>query len=343
MPSCSLAAPDTREHHGSRWTDAIDVHHHVVPAFYRAVVTDAGRTSPIRGVDYPHWHVEASLEMMERQGITTAVVSITVPGVDVNHPVSALCLARELNEYLAGLVADYPDRFGAFAVLPLPDLDAALTELEYALDVLGLDGIGVFTHYAGVYLGDPVFDELLSELNRRETPVHIHPTVPPAADQPTFELPPSLYEFTFETTRLAAQLLYNKTLERYPDLRLILSHGGGAIPYLAERLTFGPMIGSSLVERMPADPIGSLQRLHYDLAMSTSPYSLPALRAFLVPSQILVGTDFPFMPESSSADNLARLVKHGGFDADDIALIANQNAMALFPRLRRQRGVGFTG
>lgn len=337
MPSPPFPDPRNSRSPALRWTDAVDVHHHVVPAFYRAVVTDTERVSPIRGVDYPHWHVEASLEMMERQGISTAMASITVPGVNVGGPALARRLARELNEYLAGLIVDYPDRFGAFTVLPLPDLDAALTELEYALDVLGLDGAGVFTHYNGIYLGDPVFDELLSELNRRETPVHVHPTVPPVTDQPTFELPPSLYEFAFETTRLAAQLLYNKTLERYPSLRLILSHGGGAIPYLAERLTFGPAIGAHLAARMPADPIGSLQRLHYDLAMSTSPYSLPALRAFLASSQILVGTDFPFMPEYSSADNLARLVAYGGFDAEEIALIANRNARALFPRLGRHR------
>ena len=319
------------DHYG-RWVDAIDVHHHVVPDFYRAVVTGSDGSSPISGIDYPHWQPDASLEMMARQGIATAVVSVSTPGVDIGDQPMARRLARQLNEYLAGLIADHPGRFGAFAVLPLPDLEAALTELTYALDVLGLDGAGVFTNYRGTYLADPAFDPLLAELDSRGTPVHVHPTTPPFRDQPTFGLPAPLYEFTFETTRLAAQLLYNKTLERHQNLRLIFSHGGGTIPYIAERLTYGPVMGSQLTERLPADPIGSLQRLHYDLANSASPYSLPSLRAFAGPAHILVGTDFPFMPAWSSAGSASR-VAAAGFDTDDIALIARENALGLFPRL----------
>lgn len=318
------------------WTGAVDVHHHIVPEFYRRALTDAGHSSPVTGVAFPPWSVEASLAMMQRQHIATAVVSVTVPGVDVGGAGGAAGLARRLNEYMAGLVADHPGRFGAFAALPMPYLDEALTELAYALDALELDGVGLFTHYRGVYLGDPLFDPLMRELNRRQVAVHVHPAVPPATDQPTFGLPASLYEFTFDTTRTAAQLLYNRTLERYPDLRLILSHGGGAIPYLANRLTFGPVIDPGLADRAPADPIGSLQRLHYDLAMAGNPFTLASLRAFVPATQVLVGTDFPFMPERSGADS-SSMIAACGYDEVELEQIAYRNAAALFPRIRDMR------
>lgn len=319
---------------GPLWTDAIDVHHHIVPGFYREVLAADGLLNPVPGVEYPHWDVEASLAMMQRQGIATAVVSVSVPGVTLANEGSSAALARRLNECMAGLIADHPGRFGAFAAIPMHDVTAALKEMRYALDTLELDGIGLFTNYRGVYLGDPVFDALLDEVHQRGVVVHVHPAVPPAAEQPTFGLPASLYEFTFETTRLAAQLLYNRTLERYPDLRMILSHGGGAVPYLAQRLTYGSVIMPDLADREPTDPIGSLQRLYYDLAMSGSPYSLPSLRAFVPASQVLVGTDFPFMPAWSSEDGARQILAHPGYTDDDLRQVARGNAEALFPRFR---------
>jgi predicted TIM-barrel fold metal-dependent hydrolase len=316
------------------WTGAIDVHHHIVPDFYREALAVDGLLNPVPGVGYPRWDAEASLAMMRRQGIATAVVSVSVPGVTLAGDGPSAAPARRLNEYMAGLIADHPGRFGAFAAIPMHDVTAALGEMRYALDTLELDGIGLFTNYRGVYLGDPVFDALLGEVHERGVVVHVHPAVPPAAGQPAFGLPASLYEFTFDTTRLAAQLLYNRTLERYPGLRMILSHGGGAVPYLAQRLTYGSVIMPDLADREPADPIGSLQHLYYDLAMSGSPYSLPSLSAFVPASQVLVGTDFPFMPAWTSEKNARHILAYPGYTDDDLRRIARGNAEALFPRLR---------
>ncbi len=156
------------------------------------------------GVDYPAWDVQTTLAMMDRQGIATAIVSISEPGVYFGNVALARDLARQINEFSARLVADHPQRFGAFAVLPLPDGNAALRELEYALDTLKLDGIGLLTNYRGTYLGDDALDALFAELNRRQVVAFIHPSTPPSKDQPTFGLPPSLYEFTFDTTRTAS-------------------------------------------------------------------------------------------------------------------------------------------
>ena len=325
---------NTTDHTRFTQPHRIDVHHHIIPPIYLEAMRRVGIADPIPGVDYPAWDVQTTLAVMDRQGIATAIVSISEPGVSFGNVALARDLARQINEFSARLVADHPQRFGAFAVLPLPDVEAALRELAYALDTLKLDGIGLLTNYRGTYLGDAALDALFAELNRRQVVTFIHPSTPPSTDQPTFGLPPSLYEFTFDTTRMVANLLYSGTLDRYPNLRLILSHAGGTVPYLTKRLTFGPTIGSYLKARAPRNLIASLRQLYYDVAMSASPYALPSLQALVDPSHILFGSDYPFMPESGVADNVAGLADYEGFDQQAQWKIERENALALFPRLQ---------
>jgi predicted TIM-barrel fold metal-dependent hydrolase len=310
----------------------IDVHHHAIPPVYRAALERAGLVDPIPGVDYPSWSVAQTLDLMDRRGIAVAVLSITEPGVHFTDAAVAKGLAREVNEFYADLIRESPHRFGAFAALPLPDVDAALEELAYAVDVLGLDGVGVMTNYRGLYLGEERFDPLLAEVERRELPIFAHPASPPSGDR--LGLPVSLYEFTFDTTRMVANLLYRGTLDRHPELRVILSHAGGAVPFLAKRLTYGPTITGALAGGPPRDAIASLERLYYDTAMSASQYALPSLRALVDPSHILLGTDYPFMPEDTTVETLAGLEAFDGFDGADRAAIARDNALGLLPRLR---------
>jgi len=320
-------------HAGPPWQDAIDVHHHVIPEFYGAALEELGFATTLPGVEPPRWDVDLSLEAMDRQGIRAAVVSVW-PGVPQAERAPAVALARRVNEWMADLVRQHPQRIGAYAILPLPHVDAALEELTYALDVLGLDGIGMVTNVGGTYVADTAFEPVLEELGRRGTPIFVHPAASPALPhQPNFGLPGSLYEFPFETVRLAAQMLYNRTLERYPGLRWILSHGGGGIPYMAERLTYGPIIDPALAERASADPIAALRRIHYDIAMTGNRYSLPSLRALVPADRILIGTDFPFMPEWTSDENARQFQEHGGFSADELSQVDHRNAEALFPRL----------
>jgi predicted TIM-barrel fold metal-dependent hydrolase len=314
----------------------IDVHHHAVPPVYREAIERAGLIDPIPGVDYPEWSVEQTLDLMGRRGIATAILSITEPGVHFADVDVAKRLAREVNEWAADLIREQPRRFGAFAVLPLPDVGAAMEELEYAIDVLRLDGVGLMTNYRGLYVGDEELDPLIAEIDRRGLPLFVHPSRPAASDQNGFGLPVSLYEFTFDTTRMVANLLYRGVLDSHPDLRLILCHAGGTVPFLAHRLTYGPTITSALAGGPPKDVIGSLQRLYYDTAMSASPYALPSLRALVEPHRILLGTDYPFMPEETTVETLAGLRAFEGFDDSDRAAIARENALDLFPRLRNE-------
>ena len=311
----------------------IDVHHHVIPDFYRARLEEAGLLRPIPGVEYPVWSPAASLAMMDERGIDAAVVSITEPGVHFADATVARQLARRLNDYLAGLVAGRPSRFGAFAVLPLPDVDAALDELAYAVETLRLDGVGLLTNYRGVYVGDSAFEPLLAELDRRGVPVFLHPARPPAAEQPAFGLPVSVYEFPFDTTRTVANLLYAGALDRCPGLRLIVAHAGGTIPFLAGRLADAAVISPTIADRVPADPIAALRRLYFDTALSANPYTLPSLHALAHPGRVLFGTDFPFMPSRYAAESWERLRRFHGDAGPQFERIAGGNAGLLFPRL----------
>ena len=310
------------------------MHHHIIPDFYTAALTEMGFTAILGGVDRPAWTVESSLRMMDAQGIRSAVVNVW-PGVPALDRPRAKSFARRVNEYLAEFVAAHGTRFGAFAVLPFPYLDDCLDELAHAIDVLGLDGVGLLTNYGGVYVGDRSFDPLLAEAARRGTPLFVHPGVPPSTGQPTFGLPVSLYEFPFETVRLAAQLLYNGTLQRFPELRMILPHGGGGVSYYADRLAYGPVINAELGARLAGDPVDTLRRLHFDVAMTGGPHTLASLRMFAAPERILVGTDFPFMPESFGATNGHGVRDLGAFSGAEWHAVNSANAEDLFPRFRR--------
>ena len=311
----------------------IDVHHHVIPAAYLRALDRAGVSDPIEGVAYPRWSVEDDLDLMDRHGIRTAVVSITAPGVAFVDGPDAAYVARTTNDAMAQLIADHPGRYGAFALVPLPDVDAALREIDYALDVLGLDGVGLFTNHRGVYLGDARFERLFAALAERDALIHVHPAQPAATDQPGFGLPPSLYEFPFDTTRMVANLLYSGTLDRHPGLRIILSHAGGTIPFLAQRLTYAATINPQIPDDRPRDLHASLRRLYYDTAMSANRPTLSALTALVDTDHILFGTDYPFMPESTTSETVAGVQEF--FDTAALADVERNNAATLLPRLAR--------
>ncbi|WP_147371122.1 amidohydrolase family protein, partial [Meiothermus luteus] len=151
----------------------LDLHGHLEPPHYTAAVAQALGPAPV-----PPWTVEEQLEMMARYGITATVVSLPPPGVFLGDGAQARELARATNEFYAALLRQHPRRYAALAALPLPDVEAVLAELAYALDVLGLDGVALFTQVGGRYLGDELFEPLWAELDRRGAYVFVHPTLP---------------------------------------------------------------------------------------------------------------------------------------------------------------------
>src|SRR5262249_268564 len=213
----------------------IDVHHHILPGAYVSALSRIGVTGG-GGVPFPRWSVDDALGLMARHSIQAAVTSISSPGVHFGDAAAARDLARRCNEISARLVTDHPTRFGGFATLPLPDVGGALREIEHGLDTLGLDGVVLLaSQHDGRVLGDPAFDELFAELERRHPPVFGHPTIPKSSETIPIDIPGFAAEFTFDTSRAILNLVWTGTAERCRNVRLIFSHAGGTAPFLAWR------------------------------------------------------------------------------------------------------------
>jgi 6-methylsalicylate decarboxylase len=324
----------------------IDVHFHTVPPAFRTAVETASSISvPVR---VPPWTPEMSLELMDRKGIQTVIGSVSVPGVHFGDDKAARALARRCNDFSAELTARWPDRFGNFAVLPLPDIDGAVEESAYALDVLKLDGIGLFTSYGNDHLGHARFDPVLQALNARGAVAFIHPTTHPACRELTMGLPPFLVEYPFDTTRAVINLIMSGAVDRFPDIRFVLSHAGGALPYLSWRVASTAarlMTEPKLLERYPVPLLVEhrndftaehfmmrLRRFWFDTANAAGPQVLSALAHVAEPSRILFGSDWPYVPESLVDDTIEALAESVP-DAAERRAIERTNALQLFPRL----------
>ena len=182
-----------------------DVHHHVIPEFFKEAVAKGGYTATSYR-PYPDWSPEISLRLMDQAGVEKAYLSFSAPGIYFGDKQAACDLARRCNQYLAELTDAHPDRFGGFAVLPLPDIDGALAEIEHGLDELGLDGIGLMTQVGGQYQGDAEFEPVYAELNKRRSPIFIHPTYLPKTEAKDMEVPDSIIEYPFDTTRTVTNM-----------------------------------------------------------------------------------------------------------------------------------------
>jgi predicted TIM-barrel fold metal-dependent hydrolase len=233
----------------------IDVHHHYLPPVHAAAMTKNRVGAPP-----PAWSPQLSLADMEKAGATTAVLSLMQPGVWFGDAEEARQLSRACNDYGAQLRRDYPGKFGLFAAIPLPDTEGSLREIEYALDVLKADGIGLFTSYGDKYLGDPAFVPVFEELNRRKAVVYTHPTTPVCCTNMIKGVSPGTIEFATDTTRTIASLIFGQggTAFRCPDIRFIWSHSGGTLPFLIGRLMREQVVKKD--PRMPDGPAPIVQK-----------------------------------------------------------------------------------
>jgi predicted TIM-barrel fold metal-dependent hydrolase len=302
----------------------IDCHAHVHPPAYRAALGHP----PL-----PPTTLDGLQAMMERYEIDAAVISVGPPGAFIGPGADPGHLARLANDGIAAVVRDQPARFAGLATLPLPDVDAALAELERAYVDLELDGVMLLSNVAGTHLGDPALEPLLAALNDRDAYVFVHPGFPPYALP--LPHPVWLYEFPFETVRAVVNLIYSGALERHPRIRWQLSHLGGAAPFLAHRI-------ASLAEREPekaaAAPAGALEylsRLYYDTGLTNNVPALAATQEVTALDHIVFGTDWPY----------AALPPTGGDPAPDLEVLGAEgrtavdagNAEALVPRLLAAR------
>ena len=308
----------------------IDVHHHFVPPFYFSENRDriAAAANGWMHPAYASWTSEQAIAAMDKHGVATAVLSLTTPGVWFGDPQAAAHTARRVNEYAADLVRNHPGRFGLFAAIPLPDTERSLREIEYAFSVLKADGIGLMTSYDDKWLGDPGYRPVFEELNRRQAVVLVHPTVGLCCRALLPDLNPIMLEIPQDTTRAVTNLLFSGTFTQFKDIRFIFSHAGGFAPMAAVRMRqYAPR---NIVESVPQGIEYELKRLHYDIAGTAYRPAMAALRELVPTTQILFGSDHPFISLSETAEGVTKL----GFSADDLQRIGRNNALVLLPRLK---------
>jgi 6-methylsalicylate decarboxylase len=321
---------------------AIDCHHHFVsPGWVKALAEKDGH----HVAGYTTWFAldrlkvytpAHDIEDMDRDGVATSILSCTTPGVWFGDPEETRRLARDMNEFAARAASDYKGRFGVFATLPLPVIDDSLREIEYALDTLKADGVGLLSSYGNHWLGDPIFRPVLDELNRRKAIVYTHPTDGPCCQDLFRNSQPGTVEYNTDTARTIYSLMEGNdpmrfAATRYADIHFIFSHGGGTMPSLIER--FGVGAPDTIADNLskPAPPnskLYHLRRFYYDTAQSTNPVQMQGLKTIVGASQIVFGTDYPFNTAGRHLIGLAKC----GFSPQELRGIQRENALKILPK-----------
>ncbi len=337
---------------GSAYRLAVQLH--LIPDFYRLSLAAHGIVTA-GGIPIPPWSPLLATAFMDEYGIQTQVLSISEPGVYYLPTVAERqAMAVQINDYLAGLATStdplLQNRFGGFAVLPLGDLNDAAdianacAEARRAITELKLDGIGVFSNYNGVYVGDPRFAPLLATLNELGAFVFLHPVTPSAV--PAIPLLSSftfLYEFPFDTTRAAVNMLYNGVFELYPNIRWLLAHAGGALPFLANRvsvLTVYPVLAQNLDIPSLYNQNLDFSKLYYDTALSPAPSAMRSVKAVADVSHIMFATDWPFSNLTFVVPGDPAPQLGESFSSAELLQVNRNNALAQLPGIAARLGAG---
>jgi predicted TIM-barrel fold metal-dependent hydrolase len=321
----------------------IDVHHHHVPPGINAgagfgvegggrgagaaAAGGAGANTFGRG-----WTPERTLEQMDKYDIAVAVLSMTQMGpVLYDNTEKGRKAVRTGNDYGAKLMAEHPKRFGLFTGVPLPDIDGVMKEIEYGFDTLKADGIGIYTNdNQGRWPGDPYFDPMWQELNRRRALVYMHPLAPPCCTNLNDSVSTAMNEFDFDITRGCTSILANGVLHKYSNVKIIIPHSGGTMPMIAGRIKDRYPHDPIHEEYIPNGVIAELQKFYLDIAHASFPYPMAAMMKFALPDHILFGTDYPFEPIESTANEIPGL----GISAGIWRAIDRENAEKLLPRFK---------
>ena len=312
----------------------VDTHHHYYPPEYQKAWLD---WEDKRGI--PHftqqvgWSVQGALADMDVAGVRTSILSIaSTPGVwfDWSLP-DVVRVVRQCNDFAATMVRDHPGRFGQFATLPMVDVDSTLNEIAYVFDVLKVDGVGLQTNYGDKWPGDAAYRPIFEELNRRKAVVYFHPLAAACCGRLSVGTFPAVIEVPHDTTRAVTSLLLSGTFARQRDIRWLFSHAGGTIPMLAGRINFFHGNAKNVAEFAPEGIEAELRRLHYDTANATHPASMAALLKLVDPSQVLYGSDYPYVAMNTQVASLRAL----GLPEGAVRAIATTNAERLLPRQRR--------
>ncbi|WP_427307004.1 amidohydrolase family protein [Cupriavidus sp. H39] len=310
----------------------IDFHHHYFSPAWVRLVESKHAIKPVLGFDqFKSWSIARDLEAMDRGMVEKAYLSVTQPGVWFGDPRETRAAAREMNEFAARMKADHKGRYGQFAVLPLPDVDAALKEIEYAFDTLGADGVGLLSSYDDQWLGDKAFAPVWAELNRRKAVVYIHATAPGCCSwefQPG--ILPTFVELGSDLARAMVSLVHGGTAKATPDVRYIWSHGGGSI--WAQRYLVGETTASLAREAPPDSRLYQFRRFFYDTAAAADAIHMGILKLVVPPTQIVFGSDYPWVEPAKIVAGL----QTSGLTAQELQAVLRDNAFRVMPELRQQ-------
>jgi predicted TIM-barrel fold metal-dependent hydrolase len=335
----------------------IDVHHHFTPPAYldftrkynmaggtqrrggqgKAQAKVGARTSAFAG-----WTLSEDLDDMDRNGTATALLSLTLPGLWFGKTDDVRKVARDSNEYAAKLRSDHPGRFGNFAAIYPPDTDGALKEIEYALDTLKAEGIGLYSNYQTIWLGDDSLNPIWEELNRRKAVVYVHPIEAKCCTNLVPNVTDTVIEYGADTTRTIASLIFSGSTTRFPDIQWIWSHGGGMMPYVIERFLSGQVAeivpgistkgqGSNPPAKVPKGVLFELRKMYYDTAQCSNPVAMRALREVAGVSQIVFGTDYWYRTAGETGKGLTT---NKVFNAQELRAINRGNVERIIPRYK---------
>lgn len=343
----------------------IDMHAHFLPPFYRDALLEHGYAHPDGMPGIPSWSPEAHLAYMDANGISKSILSISSPGTNLTHEIDrTVSLCRKVNDYAGTLKHQHSTRFGYFASLPLPDVAASIAEIRRVRAAVGglepPDGFVVPSNAAGIYLGDPTLRPVLEELNSGGgTVIFVHPTAPcrhgsvhAGLSQPlryeassplatAYRAP--MFEFFFDSARSVLDLLLSGTVMRFPRLRWVVSHCGGVLPSLLDRMFLFGELGMEFTtaERDPAEGVdeGKIrrmlnERLWFDLAGNPAPNLVDGVRKFVGSDRLVFGSDVPWTPFGLSRNLVMRLERDlpGCVEEEALEGIYRSNAERLLKR-----------
>jgi aminocarboxymuconate-semialdehyde decarboxylase len=286
----------------------IDFHNHYYPPEYVELLRQGRSVARVSYDDdgnpcvhYPgdynilvpgHRDIDYREKVLIEQGVDTQVLTFTTPGVHVEPPATAVALARKINTAFARVVRQKHGRFSALATLPLNDPSASVTELEYAMKELGLPGAMVFSNVNHVALADPVYEPLWKKAHSLGAVIYIHPTDPAGVEAMLDYWLMPLVGFLMDTTLAAATLVFAGVVERFPNIRWVLTHMGGATPYLAERYDRGYRAFAECRRNISRPPTEYLKTFYYD-TVNFNPDAVKFAISFAGIDRILAGSDYP--------------------------------------------------
>ena len=324
----------------------INVHHHYAPPLWLKVLAEA---DALNVEPWKDWHPSRAIEAMDEAGVQTVISSITVPGIyfwegfgnqqappgtKVKNDVAAM--ARDANEFGARMKSDYPGRFGIWASLPLPLVDASMKEIEYALDTLKLDGIGLNTSIGTKYMGDLSFTPVFEELNRRKAVVYTHPGAAPCCLYLIPNVGPTTLEYSQDTARTIVSWIQSGQAAKFPDVGWIFSHGGGDI--WSQRF-INAEIGTSRQRfespENPPERLSFLRKYYYDTAASANFFQMQALKTLVGISQVVLGDDHPYGQPLTYVKALKELANDGTLTVQEVDAILRDNMLRFMPQLKQ--------